>query len=91
MTKKKWDSKTKAKIVLEGVKGRRVAEICNDYHISQSQYYTWRDQFFSNIELPFETKKASFREERLKAKNEQLKSLVGELTFELKKIEEEAI
>ena len=86
MTRKKWDSKTKAKIVLEGVKGRRVAEICNDYQISQSQYYIWRDQFFSNIELPFEIKKASFREERLKTRNEQLKSLVGELTFELNKI-----
>lgn len=91
MTKKKWDSKTKAKIVLEGVKGRKVAEICNDYQVSQSQYYVWREQFFANLSLPFEAKKTSSREERLKAKNEQLKTLVGELTFELKKIEEEAI
>jgi len=37
MKARKWDSKTKAKIVLEGLKGKPVSQICNEYQIVQSQ------------------------------------------------------
>jgi hypothetical protein len=30
MKQRKWDPKAKAKIVLEGIKGKPVAEICNE-------------------------------------------------------------
>lgn len=63
MKQRKWDGKVKARIVLEGIKGRKVAEICNDYQISQAQYYQWRDQFLSNLDKPFEVKKADSKEE----------------------------
>ena len=43
MKTRKWSPKTKAKIVLDGLKGRKVADICNEHQISQSQYYQWRD------------------------------------------------
>ena len=36
--RRQWDSKTKAKIVLEGLKGRSVVDICTEYSISQSMY-----------------------------------------------------
>jgi len=39
MRRRKWDAKTKATIVLEGLKGKPVATICQDYQISQTQYY----------------------------------------------------
>lgn len=91
MKPKRWDSKTKARVVLEGIKGRKVAEICNDYQVGQTQYYQWRDQFLSNLSKPFETKKTTSKEERLKAEVQKLRSLVGELTLELKKIEEEEL
>jgi len=91
MKQRKWDGKTKARAVLEGIKGRKVAEICNDYQISQAQYYQWREQFLSNLDKPFEAKKATSKEERLKSEVQKLRSLVGELTLELKKSEEEAI
>ena len=96
MKQRKWDGKTKARAVLEGIKGRKVAEICvaeicNDYQISQAQYYQWREQFLSNLDKPFEAKKATCREERLKSENQKLKALVGDLTLELKKSEEEVI
>jgi len=45
MKRRRWDSKTKTKIVLEGLPGRPVSEICNDYGIHQNQYYTWRYKF----------------------------------------------
>jgi len=91
MKQRKWDNKIKARAVLEGIKGRKVAEICNDYQISQTQYYQWREQFLTNINKPFEAKKASSREERLKSEVQKLRSLVGELTLELKKNEEEVL
>ena len=47
MQKRKWDAKTKAMIVLEGLKGKPVAEVCTEHQISQSQYYQWRDQFLA--------------------------------------------
>lgn len=31
MKRRRWDSKIKAKIILEGLSGRPVSEICNDY------------------------------------------------------------
>ena len=45
MKRRKWDAKTKAIIVLDGLKGKSVATICQDHQISQAQYYQWRDQF----------------------------------------------
>ena len=45
MKQKKWDKKIKTKVVLDGLKGKSIATICNEYQISQSLYYQWRDQF----------------------------------------------
>ena len=83
----KWNSKTKAMIVLAGLKGRTVAEICEEYQIRQNQYYKWRDQFLSNLPRVFET--ATNQERKLQRENTRLKRVVGELTVELKKAEEE--
>jgi len=43
MHRRKWDAKTKALIVLEGLKGTSVAEICPEHQINQSLYYQWHD------------------------------------------------
>lgn len=88
MKTRTWDSKTKAKIVLEGIKGRAVGEICNEYQICQSQYYQWRDQFLSNVDKPFESPQKASRELRLESEVQKLRALVGELALELKKNDE---
>ena len=88
MKRKKWDSKTKWLIVLQGMKGRLVAEICTEYGVAQSQYYKWRDQFMSEGYKVFDTAKASQKQQCLSNENKKLKSLVGELTLELKKSDE---
>ena len=44
MHRRQWDAHTKTKIVLQGLQGRSVAEICHAYPMSQSLYYRWRDQ-----------------------------------------------
>jgi putative transposase len=43
MHRRTWDAKTTALIVLEGLKGKPVGEICTEHQISQSLYYRWRD------------------------------------------------
>jgi transposase-like protein len=88
MHRRKWDAKTKAMIVLEGLKGKPVAELCNEQQISQAQYYQWRDQFLAHAAKAFEVHEQSQREARLMKENARLKTLVGELTLELKKSDE---
>jgi transposase-like protein len=88
MKQRKWDPKAKAKIILEGVKGKPVAEICNEYQICQSQYYQWRDQFLSNLDKVFDAPQKASRETRLEFEIQKLRALVGELTLELKKTDE---
>jgi hypothetical protein len=39
MMQRKWDARTKAMIVLEGLKGKPVAGLCTEHQISQSLYY----------------------------------------------------
>lgn len=46
MKGRKWDAKTKATIVREGLKGKPVIAICQDYNISRAQYYQSRNQLF---------------------------------------------
>jgi transposase-like protein len=61
MLRRKWDAKTKALIVLEGLKGKSVAEICTEHQISQSLYDQWRDQFVANAAKAFDEALSSKR------------------------------
>ncbi len=45
MKRRHWDSKTKVKIVLEGLSGRPLSEICNEYGIPTA--------FIASITLPY--------------------------------------
>lgn len=86
MEHRKWDSKTKFQIVLEGLKtDANVTEVCNRHQISQTQYYKWRDQFLANGPKTFEREGKDHEKERLKEQVRKLKTIVGELTVELKK------
>ena len=85
MERRQWDGRTKAKIVLEGLGGRPLAEVCNAYQISPTPYYKWREQFLAHAHETFEAGRQSRREARLEQENTELKGLVGELAMELKK------
>jgi transposase-like protein len=82
MQRRKWDANTTALIVLEGLKGKSVAEICTEHQISQSLYYQWRDQFLAHAAHACEAHQHSRREARLAQENVKLKHLVGELLLE---------
>ena len=83
MKRRKWDPKTKAMIVMEGLKGKPVAEICIERQISQAQYYQWREQFLGRVSQVFVDD--SRREKALAKENARLKRIIGDLTVELKK------
>jgi hypothetical protein len=74
--------------VLEGLKGKPVAAIGQDYHVSHAQDYPWRDHFLSNAPKAVEVAQQTDREARLQHENARLKQLVGELAVELKKSDE---
>jgi transposase-like protein len=88
MRRRKWDAKTKAIIVIEGLKGKPVAELCTEHQISQAQYYQWRAQFLAHAPQAFEVHEHNRKEARLEQENVRLKKLVGELLLELKKSDE---
>ncbi|MGK5594248.1 MAG: transposase, partial [Parachlamydiaceae bacterium] len=85
MAKIQWTPEVKAKIVLEGLSGKPITQICNDHKISPSLYYLWKDQFLQNSHKAFEARQINSREERLRKQNQKLKETIGDLTLELKK------
>jgi transposase-like protein len=86
MKYRKWDPNTKAKIVLEGLnKTIPLADLCNKYQISQSQYYRWVEEFQANASKAFESTKNHKKEQKLYSEIKELKSVIAELSIELKK------
>jgi len=81
--KRKWDPRTKARIVLEGLSGGCVNDLCRANDLRPGQYYKWRGHFLENCHLVFEKQQGPQSEADLVAENEKLKRLVGELTLEL--------
>jgi transposase-like protein len=86
MPRRKWDAQTKATIVLQGLKGRPVADICVEHQISQAQYYQWRDQLMQKLPQVFLNTER--RQASLERENSRLKKMIGELMVELKKLNE---
>ena len=90
MNRRKWSSKDKVTIVLEGLRGTvPLGELCSKFQISQSQYYKWRDQLVSNGPKIFDYGGIDKSAEHLKLENQKLKRIIGDLTVELKKTEYE--
>ena len=88
MQRRKWDARTKALIVLQGLKGTPVSTLCTEHQLSQAQYYDWRDQFLANASKAFEVHQQADQVQRLERENSRLKRVVADLTLEVKKTEE---
>ena len=82
MKRRKWDANTKALIVIEGLKGKPIVQLCHEHQISQSLYDQWRDQFLAQAAKAFDDPQRTRKEARLQQENARLKPLVGELTLE---------
>jgi transposase-like protein len=90
MKNRQWTSKQKSQIVLEGLSGQiEITKLCQKYQIAQTQYYKWRDQFLANCHESFEIKKKTDKEQRLESEIHKMRTIIGDLTIELKKTEYE--
>ena len=90
MKKRSWSSKEKTQIVLEGLKGQiTISSLCQKYAITQSQYYQWRDRFLDTCHQAFESNDKDKLAMRYKQEINKLKGIIGDLTVELKKMEDE--
>lgn len=88
MKYRKWDSKTKTKIVIEGLENKiPLSELCNKYRITQSLYYYWLNEFQAKAHKAFESAKLSKKEQQLREENKKLKQIIAELSIDLKKTE----
>jgi transposase-like protein len=85
MKRRKWRAQDKAKVVLEYLQTQKTAEICTKYEIHQNQLYTWRDEFLKNAHRAFEVNGDTRREQSLAKEIKELKTIIGDLTVELKK------
>ena len=52
-------------------------------------YYAWRDQFLSNMDQAFETKKIVQKEAYQIQKIDKMKKIITDLTIDLKKNDED--
>ena len=92
MAKKKWSPEQKQKIVLAGLRNEMsVAELCRRHGVSDVMYYKWRKTFLeSGLNGLKSNGKVTSGEAAFARENEDLKTLIGELTVEnrfLKKIQ----
>jgi len=88
MKRQKWHAKTKGTIVLQRLKGKSVAALCIEPQINQPQHYQWRNHFSTYESRAFETKTVDQRMIHLPCENAKRKTLLGNLTVELKKTDE---
>lgn len=90
MQRRHWTSQDKLRVVLEGLSGQiEITKLCAKYQIAQTQFYKWRDQLLKFGYQAFETKNISKKEQHLQQEVRKLKAIIGELTVELKKTEQE--
>ena len=90
MKYRKWDPKTKAKIIFEVLEGKEpVSQICNKYEIRHSALAYWLREFQTKGHQVFESSKRSKKELKLLEENKKLKGIIAELSIEVKKTEQE--
>lgn len=88
MKYRKWDSKTKMQIVIEGLEGKiSLAQLCNKYQISQGLFYYWLKELQAKGHKVFESVKETKKEQKLQEEVKKLKRIIAELSIELKKTE----
>jgi len=82
MTRKKYTSKFKTKVVLEVLKERSsVAELAQKYELAPQQINQWKRDFLSKADSVFEQKGKSRKAEQEEEKDQLLKA-IGQLKVE---------
>jgi transposase-like protein len=77
--RKKWKPEEKLAIVMDGLKGRPVKDICREYGLSETQYYKWRDEALTLLKEGFQDKRRkTYRDNSLEAERNRLLKIIGE-------------
>ncbi len=88
MKYRKWNAKTKMQIILDSLENKiPLAELCNKYQISQGLYYYWLKELQAKGHKVFESEKQNKKEQKLQEEVKKLKTIIAELSIELKKTE----
>jgi len=91
MVKGKWNGEQKVAIVLEGIKGGNIAELCRKNGMSQAQLYRWREEFLKAGKKALSSACEGHEQKQVQAQIRELERIIGRLTIEnqiLKKTEE---
>lgn len=77
--RKEWTVEEKLAIVLDGLKGVPMTEICREYGISEAQYYKWRDLGIESLKAGFQDKRRKgFRDLSGEAERKRMLKVIGE-------------
>ena len=91
--KKQWSTEEKLAVVLDGLKGRPVRELCREYGISDAQYYKWREEAINAMKQGLKDKRRKeWRDKSWEVERNRLLKMIGEqqLIIDIqKKISEE--
>lgn len=73
-----WKAEEKLAIVLEGLKGASVKEICTRHGVAETQYYRWRDQAMQSMQEGFVDKRRREHRNSDAAEKDRLLKIIGE-------------
>jgi len=77
--RKTWKPEEKMAVILEGLKGRGVRDLCREYGISDGQYYKWREEALSGMKKALVNKRhKSNGENSWEAERNRLLKIIGE-------------
>ena len=80
MAQRRWSVDEKCEIVMAVLRGQEpTSVICQRHGVSETAVYRWRDQFLEGGRSGL-SGGASGEAEQLRAENEELKLVIGELT-----------
>lgn len=83
-TRKKYSSREKLSIVLEGLReDSSVVEICRRHGISNALFYKWKQQFIEGGLEVFENQGKTAKAKAYQDKIRKLERLIGQQTIEL--------
>ena len=78
-----FTAQRKLEIVLAGLRGRSVREVCREHAISETLYYGWRDQLLEAGKERFAGKEERQGDRELRRKVAELERALGRKTYEL--------
>jgi peptide deformylase len=82
---RKFSAKTKAEIVIAGLRGdRSVRDVCREHGIAETLYYQWREKLLEGGQLALAGKDERQAERELRQRIRELERALGRKTYELR-------